>query len=337
MHVYTEINIRSLPFFSIIVPTYNRAKMLNLTLDTLLLQEYPKDKFEIIVCDNNSQDNTQQLLKQYSRNYPNKVVPIFEERQGAHYARNRSAHTARGDILYFTDDDMLATPRMLASFAEFLAKHPEAKSTTGRVLPFWESSPPQWILDICNNYLLSLNDLGGDEICSSTDIGVFSCHQAIPREIFLSTEGFHPENTAGEWIGDGETGLNITLRKMGYKFGYSPNAITYHMIPPSRMTQEYLNKRLANQGNCDSYTEFREYKYSPDKLMSRLPIHKRNIIAAKKLYKQQLHVNDEKWHLSLAYVYYHINRLKYDKRLAVDPTWRELVLRNDWNKISLYN
>ena len=50
------------PFVSILVPTYNRADMLDQTLDSLLNQNYPKDKFELIVIDNNSSDHTREIV-----------------------------------------------------------------------------------------------------------------------------------------------------------------------------------------------------------------------------------------------------------------------------------
>ena len=72
----------------------------------------------------------------------------------------------------------------------------------------------------------------------------------------MKSGGYNPENTRGEWIGDGEAGLNRKLQELGYWSGYISSSITYHMIPTERMTQGYLNKRLANQGNCDSYSDY---------------------------------------------------------------------------------
>ena len=65
--------------------------------------------------------------------------------------------------------------------------------------------------------------------------------------------GTNPENTAGEWVGDGETRLNIKIKNLGYKFAFNGKGIIYHIIPSERMKQSYLNGRLYNQGNCDSF------------------------------------------------------------------------------------
>lgn len=59
-------------FVSIIIPTYNRAHSIKYTLDSFLQQNYPEDKFEIIVCDNNSTDNVKEVVLDYVEKYSEK-------------------------------------------------------------------------------------------------------------------------------------------------------------------------------------------------------------------------------------------------------------------------
>lgn len=322
--------ITQYPKFSIIIPTYNRASMLHYTLDSMLAQKYPEDKFEIIVCNNNSTDDSQEILKSYATKYPKRIVPLFEERQGVHYARNISACFSNGDILYYTDDDMVANEQMLSAFAEFFARHPEVGSATGRVRPLWEATPPEWILRSCDNSLLSLSDLGMEELIHPKDFGVYCCHMATPRKIFFATHGSHPDFFDGEILGDGEPGLNRTIAKLGWHFGYTPSALTLHMIPPSRMTQDYLNKRRANQGNSDSYTEYRDHHFTHEELFLRQALHSAQAKGFQDAYKKLFHSNDIRWHLALAQVQYHLHRKSYEKRIMDDPSWREFVLKDDW-------
>ena len=228
---------------SVIIPTYNRSHYIHTTLDSFLKQSYPSDLYEIIVCDNNSSDSTHKVINKIEKDNTGRLKYIFEPRQGVHYARNTAAKKSTGEILYFTDDDMIADPDLLMEIMRPFEFDNNVASVTGRVLPHWEVPPPDWVTDLCNNALLSLNDPVEDFIISHEDCNVFSCHQAIKRDIFFKAGGFNPENTAGEWIGDGETGLNIKIKKNGYKFGFNGKSIIYHMIPESRMTQSYLNKR----------------------------------------------------------------------------------------------
>lgn len=323
--------ITQYPKFSIIIPTYNRSSMLHYTLDSMLAQKYPEDKFEIVVCNNNSTDDTQELLQSYATKYPHKIIPLFEKRQGLHYARNISACFASGDILYYTDDDTVANEKMLSAFADFFHRHPELGSATGRVRPLWEVAPPEWILMLCNNWLLSLLDLGMEELIRPKDFGVFGCHMAVPRKIFFSTHGFHPEMFAEKgMLGDGEVGLNKAIAQLGYHFGYTPSALTLHMMPAKRMLQENINKRLADKGNGDSYEEYRNHPFTQEEILLRQALHSAQAKGCKKTCGRMSSSGNIYWHRALAQVHYHLSRKNYEKRFLDDPSWREFVLKDDW-------
>src|SRR4051794_3736992 len=100
------------PFVSVIIPTYNRSLYLRQTVDSFLAQVYPREKWELILVDNASTDDTSQVIEQIAARESN-VRGLTEKRRGAHHARNTGALAARGEILYFTDDDMLAEPDLI--------------------------------------------------------------------------------------------------------------------------------------------------------------------------------------------------------------------------------
>ena len=318
------------PFVSVIIPTYNRAEMLGLTIESLIAQTYPDERYEIIVVDNNSTDGTRQVVRDWHARSGPPLRYLFEGRQGVHYARNSAARVSRGDMLYYTDDDMLADSRLLEEIVKPFNYDPKVASVTGSVLPKWEQPPPQWVLDYCLNGYLSLLDRPEHLLISPYDCGVYSCHQAVRRDVFFQAGGFNPENTAGEWIGDGETGLNIKIKDLGFRFAYIRSSVTYHMIPTSRMTQGYLNKRLANQGNCDSYTDYRKHTYTRRQLSRRIVAHAKNVVAQSLKYAIKRLLGRPSWRLNRARVDYYRNRIRYDRRLIKDEGWRRLVLKSDW-------
>lgn len=322
----------SIPFISVVIPTYNREKMLSITLDSFINQSYPNDCYEIIVANNNSTDNTQKIIDEYISKYPNLIKTIFEKRQGVHYTRNSAAKVSKGDLLYYTDDDMIADENLLKNLSQVFINNPDVASASGKILPKWEKEPPEWVKEHLNNYLLSLNDMGDDTIIKEKDFCVFSCHQMMRRDVFFQSGGFNPENTAGEWIGDGETGLNVKIKELGYKFAYVGNSIIYHMIPSSRMTQKYLNKRLANQGNCDSYSDYKKYRYKNIDLLKLslsflFKSFKKNVYYFSRLYKVEKKV---KVRFEKAYSCYYFNRAKYNFKIIFSKYFRELILRYDW-------
>jgi glycosyltransferase involved in cell wall biosynthesis len=317
------------PFVSVIIPTFNRSATLRVTVESFLAQSYPADQFEIIIVDNASTDDTPQVIAAMADRAP-KVRGMLETRRGAHFARNSGALASHGSILYFTDDDMIADPELLATIVTAFAPDTKVGSATGRVLPKWETEPPRWVLEHCKNALLSLNDLGEATIISDNDPGIFSCHQAILREAFVAAGGYNPDTNAEKFTGDNETGLNIKVKKLGYRFAYIGASVTHHMIPAARMTQQYLNSRLADQGFCDSYTAYQAKQAGKPRLAARVLAH--SLLAGVTSAKALVHraVGDSRWRLDLARFFYHRNWARYDTRLIRHAEWRQFVARSDW-------
>jgi glycosyltransferase involved in cell wall biosynthesis len=322
----------TVPYVSVIIPTYNRAKLLPITLDSFLAQDYPRDRFEIIVANNNSTDTTQQVLESYSAKQ-SQFKSILESRQGVHYARNSAARIARGEILYFTDDDMIADSKLLTELVQVFNLDPRIASATGKIIGKFDVPPPEWVRRHLINFYLSLTELDRpDEVIISPDDLVFSCHQAIRREPFFQCGGFNPENTAGVWIGDGETGLGIKLKQAGYKFAYTPRSVIYHVIPQSRTTLSYLIKRLGNQGNCDSYTEYRQHRSSGQLFKKLLYRNTVGLIKTLREFAWNIRVKRESWHFLPARIAYLYRRNLYDLRLLANTEFRRVVEVDDWLK-----
>ncbi|HEX8313582.1 MAG TPA: glycosyltransferase, partial [Flavisolibacter sp.] len=77
---------------SIIICSYNRADYIINALDSLYHQTISKNQFEVLVVDNNSTDNTGELVMAYQREHTDfHLAYLTEERQGASFARNTGA------------------------------------------------------------------------------------------------------------------------------------------------------------------------------------------------------------------------------------------------------
>lgn len=110
------------PFFSIIIPTYNRAGFIGKTIESLLNQTFTN--FEIIVVDDGSTDNTEKIVK----NVPDKRIRYFKKENGERgAARNFGTRQAAGHYLNFFDSDDLAYPHHLETAKQLIEKqrHPE--------------------------------------------------------------------------------------------------------------------------------------------------------------------------------------------------------------------
>jgi glycosyltransferase involved in cell wall biosynthesis len=106
------------PLVSVIIPTYNRAETVSETIDSVLQQTYRN--IEVIVIDDGSRDNTQEILRAYGERIHN----IHQENAGQMVARNRGIREARGEIICFLDSDDLWLPRCLETHVAILQKAP---------------------------------------------------------------------------------------------------------------------------------------------------------------------------------------------------------------------
>src|SRR5438309_2905826 len=94
---------------SIIICSYNRAAYIISAIESLRNQSLSKDNFEVLVVDNNSIDNTGELVLKYIQDHNDlQLEYMVEKQQGASYARNTGASKARGSLLCFMDDDAQA-------------------------------------------------------------------------------------------------------------------------------------------------------------------------------------------------------------------------------------
>jgi glucosyl-dolichyl phosphate glucuronosyltransferase len=321
---------KALGSVSVIIPTHNRSQSLKMTIESLLKLDYPPDMIEIIVVDNGSTDGTKDVVEACQTQSKMPIRYVYEGRPGAHFARNTGAKLAVGDVLYFTDDDMIADPGLLKNLLPVFDLYPAVASATGRILPKWQEEPPRWVLRYCLNGRLGLQMRPEILVISDDNVGVYSDHQAVLKDVFFRSGGFNPDIVKGETVGDNERGLNLKIKKLGYRFAYVREALTYHVIPSSRLTQVYLNKTMAHQGRSECYTWYRRERPGTSRLLTEMAAQALALCqAAFRCLTRRLLLRDS-WHIHCAGMYYCISRMKCCWRLWRDDSRRQFALKDNW-------
>jgi glycosyltransferase involved in cell wall biosynthesis len=98
--------------FSIIIPTYNYADVLDRSIRSVLNQT--GEDFEVLVVDDGSTDNTPQIMKGYQKKFPEKIKYFLQKNQGPAAARNKGVELSLGDYLFFLDADDEMAPSLLS-------------------------------------------------------------------------------------------------------------------------------------------------------------------------------------------------------------------------------
>lgn len=128
---------------TVIIATYNGEATLARTLDAMARLTPPADGHEIIVVDNASTDGTAAIVADFAARLP--LTALHEPRRGKAHALNTGIAAARGDLLVFTDDDVLPDPDWLPAYRAAADSHPDQRVFVGQVRHDWAAPPPHWL------------------------------------------------------------------------------------------------------------------------------------------------------------------------------------------------
>jgi glycosyltransferase involved in cell wall biosynthesis len=238
---------------SVIVCTYNRAKYLLETLTHLLKQGADASSFEVLLINNNSTDDTEEICNEFSANNPGFPFRyIVENSQGLSHARNRGIKEAKGDILTFIDDDAFAAPNFIEFIAEYFHKNESTAAIGGKIIPRYEESTPKWM----SKYLLPLVaalDLGDEIIPFPNGKFPIGANMSIRKEVFDKYGVFDVNlGRKGDALeGSEEKDLFFRILKSGASINYLPDAVVHHIIPAKRVSQEYIRRQAIGIGKSE--------------------------------------------------------------------------------------
>lgn len=231
---------------SVIVCTFNRCASLAETLASLAASEVSERvEWELLVVDNNSKDETREVVERFSRNATFKVCYLFEPQQGLSHARNKGLAATKAEYVLFTDDDVLVDPTWLRYTLGALVDR-RADCAGGKVLPLWRGGDrPKWLSDRMLNVLAMLDY--GDEVLeldgAADDRMLYGASLAFRREKLLAVGAFNPDLGRKGSVGAGEDmEIQERLRKEGGRIIYEPRSIVYHKIDPERLQKRYFRR-----------------------------------------------------------------------------------------------
>jgi glycosyltransferase involved in cell wall biosynthesis len=239
---------------SVVMATYNRARLLPGVLGALAAQEVPDSlQWEIVVVDNNSSDSTPEEVSAFARTADVPVRCVFEPRQGLSHARNRGIEESRGEVVAFLDDDVVPPPDWIVRIAGAFDRW-KADGVGGRILPRWESPPPPWLAGNPRLLrLLAIMDFDGSRMLSlplEREPQVWGANMAFRREVFARVGPFDPrQGRAGERLFKGEeSDLIHRALQLGLKVAYDASVTVFHRIGPDRMKKAYFRRLSFDRG-----------------------------------------------------------------------------------------
>jgi len=128
------------------------------TLESIEDSRLPKGTdWEVLIVDNNSTDTTSAVCQSFLRRNPERYRYLFEKRQGKSFALNAAVENATGEIIAFTDDDVLVGVDWLFALLIALDEY-DCVGVAGRIVPVWNSPKPVWFtVDGPHRLMLAIN------------------------------------------------------------------------------------------------------------------------------------------------------------------------------------
>ena len=237
---------RTQPEVSVVVPTYRRPDDLTRCVDSILTTGYPR--LEVIVVDNAPDDPATEVLVARRYAADGRVRFLREVRPGASRARNLGVRAAGGEIIAFTDDDIVVDRHWLAALTQALTTDSGVDCVTGLVLPAALDTPVQLWFERFGGFnrgyrqrVFDLDERRGDTLLYPYTAGGFGGlgNVAFRRAALRRPDAFDVTlGPGGPAFGAEDQDAFIALLRSGGRLLYEPAALVRH-----RHREEYSDLR----------------------------------------------------------------------------------------------
>jgi glycosyltransferase involved in cell wall biosynthesis len=237
-----------LPLVTVAVCTRDRASDLAICLEALCCLDYPK--LDLLVVDNApTNEATKELVSQYPQ-----VRYTCEPRPGLDWARNQAIFEAKGEIIAYTDDDVVVDPGWVKALAQVFAENHEVMAVTGLVVPYELETESQVLFELYGGFGRGFErkwnrvEKGNKMPWGLLGTGQFGtgANMAYRRSVFSQIGYFDPAMDVGTVTnGGGDLEMYFRILKEGHTLVYEPRALVQHR---HRQNYERLRTQITNNG-----------------------------------------------------------------------------------------
>jgi glycosyltransferase involved in cell wall biosynthesis len=255
---------------SVILCTYNRCDLLLRALESILAQKIDQVRYEVIVVDNNSTDNTRGVVESFIAKGHTNLRYLFEGKQGLAHARNAGIMVANAPIVALTDDDLCVASDWVAQIKYAFDKHPEVVLVGSRVLPRWNTEPPSWLTKDHWSPLALFDQQ--DSFYSDAQRPHCLLGISLRREVFEHVGFFAPElQRVKDGIGSSEDHeLQLRLWRGGYRSMYVPEITVIADVQLERMNKSYHRRWHSGHGKSMAIMGLHEATYEDGRIVEKI-------------------------------------------------------------------
>ena len=236
---------------SLVIATYNRAEQLMVTLESVATQSHPTARWECIVVDNNSKDDTRLRVEAFAAEHSElNIRYVFEQNQGLSYARNRGIKESNGAIIAFVDDDETIVEEFIAAYVELFVNYKDAMAAGGKIVAHYPTGRPRWMSKYAEQPIANPMDFGESVKPFPKGRIPGGGNMAMRSEVFDRIGVFDTTlgRTGKRLIGGEESDLFERIAAQNMALYYVPRAVMYHIIPEQKLTDDYFCRLAYNTG-----------------------------------------------------------------------------------------
>lgn len=253
---------------TLLVCTYNRAADLRELLESALAQETASEvKYEVLVVDNNSTDETRAVVESFINKGHQNLQYIFEAKQGKSHALNTGIAAVRGWGYVITDDDFILPPDWVQNIYEAFRANPDVSFVSGKVLPLWQGEQPSWLTRE-HWSAIAMADYGQEPFIADdkNQICLLAC--AFRLADVQAVGGYHDDLGPQKGRTGATEDLELLLRlwKSGRKGLYVPHINFQHKVTADRLTKEYHRRWHRDHGRSYAVMRTEETEQSSVRL-----------------------------------------------------------------------
>lgn len=232
---------------NVIIPTYNRAKLLTQTLQSVENAHIPDDlEIEITVVNNNSTDETETIIKDWSNRFKQiRLNYLFEKEQGRSLAVNTGIRQAKSDLIAMIDDDIQIEANWFVEVEKiFRERWDEVDFIGGKVLPIWEVEPPDWVKSI-RDVGICWRDYGEEEWKYTKETPILTGGHAVLKAEIFDEIGLYAEELGVKKKNLSSCEDDVMFDKLldsGKRGIYSPKLVVHHYVPSHRLSKNYYRQ-----------------------------------------------------------------------------------------------
>lgn len=234
---------------TVLMATHNGGKVLRRTLEGYCGQQGVEFDWKLVVVDNNSTDNTNEVIEHFKKHL--RIDSVFEPRPGKNRALNAGLGSIEGDIIIISDDDAIPRQNFLTAWRTVMSRELDYDLFGGSIEPLFDVQPPKWMLERRSKFeaLFSARSLADGPVSPGE---IYGPNMAVRRSVFSSglkfDESVGPNGSDTNYPMGSETEFCVRAHSRGHKARFSKEPFVWHIVRAHQVRQPYWCQRAYRFG-----------------------------------------------------------------------------------------